>query len=146
VPQIIEAMGRHLDFYWLCAAKINSDSPRIWRKKIFQRFRTLLIFAKPPTKKIEHRWFADLIECGRDDKKHHKWGKATDEVQHLLEIFTQPGQLVVDPFVGGGATSIECEALNRRFAGTEIDAGTAAAARARVAEFRRTRLITESSA
>ena len=136
LSQIIEAMGRHLEFYWLCAAKINSASPRIWPKKIFQRFRPLLIFAKPPVKKVVHRWFAELIECGRDDKKHHVWGKSTDEVRHLLEIFTQPGQLVVDPFVGGGATPIACEALNRRFIATELDPGVAAAARARVAEFR----------
>jgi DNA modification methylase len=137
LPQIIEAMGRHLEFYWLCAAKINSASPRIWPKKIFQRFRPLLIFAKPPVKKVVHRWFADLVECGRDDKTHHVWGKSTDEVRHLLEIFTQPGQLVVDPFVGGGATPVACEALNRRFIGTEIDPGVAAAARARVVEFRK---------
>ncbi len=137
VPQIIEAMGRHLDFYWLCAAKLNGEQPRIWPKKIFQRFRPLLIFAKPPVKKVVHRWFADLVECGRDDKNHHKWGKSVDEVRHLLEVFTQPGQLVVDGFVGGGATPIACEALKRRFIGTELDSGVAAAARARVAEFRK---------
>jgi hypothetical protein len=97
----------------------------------------MLIFAKPPVKKV-HRWFADLIECGRDDKQHDIWGKSTDdEVQHFLESFTQPGQLIVDPFVGGVATPIACEALKRRFIGTELDPGVAAAARARVAEFRK---------
>jgi site-specific DNA-methyltransferase (adenine-specific) len=35
--------------------------------------------------------------------------------------FTEPGELVLDPFMGSGTTGIACERLGRRFIGIEKD-------------------------
>ena len=137
VSEIISRMTERLEFYWLCGIKLNGAHTRIWPKKLFQGFRPILLFAKPPILKVKHNWFCDLIVGTSQDKKHHKWGKATDEIQHLIERITEPGDLVVDPFVGGASVAVACKALKRRFVGTEIDPGVAAAARARVAGFRK---------
>src|SRR5436190_9626807 len=37
-----------------------------------------------------------------------------------IEIFTKPGQLVLDPHVGGGTTLVEARALGREAIGVDI--------------------------
>ena len=42
-------------------------------------------------------------------------------VRATIEAFTEPGELVLDPFVGGGTTLIEAQALGRRSAGVDVN-------------------------
>jgi len=37
-----------------------------------------------------------------------------------IEAFTQPGDLVLDPYVGGGTTLVEARAMGRHSLGTDI--------------------------
>lgn len=39
----------------------------------------------------------------------------------LIKNSTNEGDLVLDPFVGVGATALACQNLNRNFIGCEID-------------------------
>jgi len=39
----------------------------------------------------------------------------------LIERITKPGQLICDPFVGGGTTAIASMITNRKFIGCDID-------------------------
>jgi hypothetical protein len=138
IPQVLSMMTEHLEYYWLCAIKLNGAHARVWTKNIAQGFRPVLMFAKPPVaKKPTHEWFIDLIDGAGGDKEHHKWGQATNELEYLIERLTEPGQLCVDPFCGGGTVPEACIMTGRRYIATEIDPGVAAAARARVAEFRK---------
>lgn len=41
-------------------------------------------------------------------------------VSAAVEAFTRPGDLVLDPFVGGGTTAVECMARGRDVVGTDI--------------------------
>ncbi len=50
-----------------------------------------------------------------------------------LEAFTDPGDLVLDPFCGSGTTGVACIRLGRRFIGIEKDAKYAQVARDRLA-------------
>jgi DNA modification methylase len=40
----------------------------------------------------------------------------------LIELFTDPGDVVLDPFAGSGTTGVACLRLGRRFIGFEKDA------------------------
>ena len=42
----------------------------------------------------------------------------------IVRDYSRPGDLVCDPFAGGGTTAISCTSLNRRFLGAEIDSET----------------------
>ena len=46
---------------------------------------------------------------------------APEFVRAAIESFSKPGDLVVDPFVGGGTSAVEALALGRRFAGFDIN-------------------------
>jgi DNA methylase len=39
----------------------------------------------------------------------------------VIEVFTKPGQVVYDPFMGGGTTVVEATVLGRRAVGTDIN-------------------------
>ena len=41
-------------------------------------------------------------------------------VRAAIEIFSKPGDLVLDPFMGGGTTVVEALALGRKAIGTDI--------------------------
>lgn len=42
-------------------------------------------------------------------------------VREAVKAFTRPGDLVLDPFCGGGTTVVEAIALGRRAAGMEVN-------------------------
>ncbi len=48
------------------------------------------------------------------DEKIHPTQKPLDLVRRFVELGTQPGGLVVDPFCGGGTTALACRELKRR--------------------------------
>jgi site-specific DNA-methyltransferase (adenine-specific) len=52
-------------------------------------------------------------------------------LEELIGTFTHPGDVVLDPVIGGGATAVAAGNLGRRFIGIEQDPQNAAAARLR---------------
>jgi site-specific DNA-methyltransferase (adenine-specific) len=63
---------------------------------------------------------------------HHETQKPLPLLLELVELFTDPGDLVLDPFCGSGTTGVACLRLGRRFVGIEKDAKYAAVARERL--------------
>lgn len=49
----------------------------------------------------------------------HPTQKPLDLMMRLVEQFTEPGDIVLDPFAGGGTTGVACLRLGRRFIGIE---------------------------
>lgn len=41
-------------------------------------------------------------------------------MEHLVRVFTKPGDVVLDPFNGSGSTGIGCELSGRRYVGIEL--------------------------
>lgn len=69
---------------------------------------------------------------GDDGKKLHPTQKPEALLHRVLVSCTQPGEVVLDPFLGTGTTAAVAKRLGRRFIGIERDEGYAAAARARI--------------
>jgi len=53
----------------------------------------------------------------------HPTEKPVPLMLELVELFTDPGVTVLDPFMGSGTTGVACVKLGRRFIGVEIDPG-----------------------
>lgn len=68
------------------------------------------------------------------DIKKHGWVKVPDHVAYWMTGFTNPGDLVFDPFHGWGTTGMVCKVMQRNFLAFELDPERAAFARQRIAE------------
>jgi DNA modification methylase len=64
---------------------------------------------------------SSVWEVGRDHDADHPTQKPTELVVRALRNSTQRGDLVLDQFLGSGATLIGAELAGRRCAGTELD-------------------------
>ena len=63
------------------------------------------------------------IAAGTSDDQGgiHPSRKPIRLINELLELFTNPGDIVVDPFLGSGTTLIAADKLGRRCIGAELD-------------------------
>jgi len=61
------------------------------------------------------------IKTGDGDKTKHKGRKPSALMEKLVETFTEPGEFVIDPFLGSGSTLFACDKLGRACVGGEID-------------------------
>lgn len=80
-----------------------------------------------------NKWMALQQADYLTGKRGHKWGKAELMILYRLVKFTEVGDIVLDPFVGGGTTPAVCKMLNRRWLAFEIEPDVADQARQRVA-------------
>jgi len=55
------------------------------------------------------------------DSEEHPTAKPVELIRGFLALHTKPGDLVVDPFMGGGSTAIAAISMGRRFLGVELD-------------------------
>jgi adenine-specific DNA-methyltransferase len=65
--------------------------------------------------------------------RHHPTQKAVAVIDPLIRTFCEPGDLVLDPFLGSGTTALAARACGRRYLGIEKDEGFCAIARRRLA-------------
>jgi hypothetical protein len=133
LPEIMAAMEKHLTYWWMIALQFGGQHCAVHPRRIQNTWKPILAYAKPPVGKAPN-WLSDHLDGGGRDKQHHHWGQDESEVQYLIQRLTEPGQLVVDPFAGGGTIPAACKLLGRRWLATEIDRATALVARKRLAE------------
>ena len=70
--------------------------------------------------KMIFNWFP-WEKDGKDIPKIHPAQKPVAVLKHLIEIFTDEGDVVIDPCFGSGSTARACIETNRSFYGFEIN-------------------------
>lgn len=75
---------------------------------------------------------ADIIDMPYSGNKLHPTQKPVAALKPLVEVFTQEGDLVLDPFCGSGSALLTAKILKRRYLGIELDAHYHAAATRRL--------------
>ena len=71
---------------------------------------------------------------GRRGTKHPT-EKPLEFIKRLVQVSSNPGALVVDPFMGSGTTAVACQELDRHFIGFEINKSYIKIAKARLRIF-----------
>ena len=67
-----------------------------------------------------------------NNTRSHPTQKPLDLMLELVGLFTDPGDLILDPYCGSGTTGVACLRLGRRFIGCEMNAEWAQLARDRM--------------
>jgi hypothetical protein len=133
LPEVLQRMGQHLEYCWIIAVVQSGAHLQVWPRRVNNAWKPILVFGKPPPRN-ERPMITDVLTGTGCDKRYHRWGQDAGEAVYLLEKVTQPGDFVVDPFVGGGSIPAACKGMGRRWLGTEINPETAELARQRLRE------------
>lgn len=76
---------------------------------------------------LDGRFPGNLMPCAKPDAIEkgpgcdHLTVKPQRLLGHLIKLFTQEGQIVLDPFLGSGSTALAAIQTSRRYIGMEID-------------------------
>lgn len=74
----------------------------------------------------------DVIDFAYTGNHLHPTQKPVETLTPLIEAFSNPGDLVLDPFCGSGSTLVAAHQLGRRFLGIELDPAHCETARTRL--------------
>ncbi len=63
--------------------------------------------------------FYPSVQGNSHEKTKHPTQKPVPLISQLLKTYTNPGDTVIDPFIGSGTTAVACQQLQRNFIGFE---------------------------
>ena len=130
LPELLGRMSKHLRYWWTIAAVRQGVHNAVHARSVQSTWRPIVIFAKG---KPQLDYFTDCMRCTDLEKDLHDWQQPQSEAEYLISKFSEPGELVVDPYCGSGTTLAAAKKLGRGFIGCEINASTARGARKRLA-------------
>ena len=144
LPEVFRRMEAEpgLQYWWTLTYDMSRGSLPgnwMWARRLNQYFKQILWYWKPGEAKPEALHKTDWVPCPgghRDkDQRFHKWGQMESGVLELCRKFAQPGELIVDPFVGGGTMAVAALALGCSFIGADIDIEAVETTRRRMLEY-----------
>jgi DNA methylase len=120
LPQVITSLGKHLRYNTTIAYLMPGGNAQLFPQRIFQGWKPILWLVKGDYK---GDWVPDVVKAKRDPntKTFHHWGQSEDGFRALMRPFVKPGDLVVDPFLGGGTTGVVALELGATFIGFDTD-------------------------
>jgi len=131
LPDILKLMTPHVRYHWTVAYLTPGAHTQLWDREVMTGWKPVLWFTAGD---YDGEWVYDIAKSEADDKRFHDWGQSTSGMTDLVTRFSREGDLVVDPFLGGGTTGLVAVTLGRRFLGCDVDADAVAVARQRLAE------------
>jgi 16S rRNA G966 N2-methylase RsmD len=126
LSQVLEILSTYLEYYWQVillntgSSGMNFKSQTLHGRKVDTAYKSILVFQKPPLKKVKS-YFRDVLQGGGMEKDLHPWQQAEDELIPLLDTFSTLGNTVLDLFMGSGTTGVVCLKSQRRFIGFDTD-------------------------
>ena len=122
LPRVMDCCGKQLDYYW-AACLPNTSCPLMHGFKVKVNWKPALIYrkcnAQPRT--VWRDKFGTRFVDNKYAKSAHIWGQAYGFMAEPLVAFSSPGQIVLDPFLGGGTTLVVAKDHGRKAIGIDIE-------------------------
>lgn len=134
LPEIMAILAERMTYNWTLAYLTpGGQAPQIWQRKVNTFWKPVLWFTKGT---YAGKWLGDVCksDVNDNDKRFHYWGQSVSGMVDLVERCTNAGDLILDPFCGGGATGVAALLSNRMFTGSDIDADMLETTKARLIE------------
>lgn len=120
LPTIINTMEANgLEYIWTDAVFQPFSKSRINKHNIFENWRPIVVFKKAGDSKVRE-WVQDVVR-GTREKDFHDWQQDEDAPRQYIPAYTLEGDIVLDPFVGGGTTVAVCKELKRHYLAFDQD-------------------------
>lgn len=138
IAEVCQLVGRHLRLWWTLACVHTGQSARMTEYGVVVKWKPLLWFVKD-TRGDKHTFIDDLVQSERQ-KDSHAWQQGLPEAEYYISKLTLPGELVFDPFCGGGTTAVAAKRMGRRWLTCDIHEEHALIARGRIADTEEVRI------
>jgi site-specific DNA-methyltransferase (adenine-specific) len=76
---------------------------------------------------------SDVLPWHYSGNRWHPTEKSVETLKPIVEVFTKPGDVVLDPFAGSGSSLVTAALLDRQYIGIELEAKYCAHAQRRLA-------------
>jgi DNA methylase len=119
LPEVIRRLSEHLTYVWTFCLYHVGKKQLVNGVNIMCGWKPILIFSKG-RKKMRFSAY-DVVESVQMEKHSHEWQQSESGAAKLIEIFSAPGELIVDPFAGSGTFLKVAHDLGREAIGAEID-------------------------
>jgi len=119
LPEVMKYLGGQLDYFWLAGLNHLGKKQIVFQKNVSCRMKPILIYQKPPMKKPHQ--FCDLIDSPAPNKELDKWQQSVEPFITLLDRFSEPNDLILDPFCGTGTIPWACKLKKRKCIAYEIE-------------------------
>jgi len=129
LPQIYNDMSNHMDYLWTCAYMTPGQSLQVFTRKVNVFWKPLLLFSNG---EYTGEWYGDVCKSEANDKNHHHWGQSESGMRDIIERFSLPMEVILDPFCGGGTTGVVALDLGRKFIGIDCDIDSINTTKARI--------------
>lgn len=117
---IMAMMGKYLKFHWKFEIYLNVSATPIWPRQVIARSKPILCYSKGNAKFKQGNVLGAIVGGGQDKRFHH-WGQDVESARYYIDVSTDRGDIVCDPFMGGGTTAVACELIERRWVGFDVD-------------------------
>ena len=113
------AMDVGLDYYWTINIEFTKK-PLVHGRKVLNEWKPILLFQNGI--KQHDRVFSDKISMKYTERELHdlNWGQTVEPFEFLIDRFSNPQDLIYEPFAGTGTTLLACKNTNRRCIATEL--------------------------
>lgn len=119
LPDVMARLGEHLPYRWAMAYLTPGPAADLHVIRVTTHWKPVLVYGS------RARWLhGDVARSDGRDKEHHAWGQSVSGMEDLLRRLADPGQVICDPFAGGGTTAVVALAYGCSFVGSELDEST----------------------
>lgn len=120
LPTVIDAFDGKLRYNWLCIQR-NTTWPRMFGARAIAHFKPLLWYTQGPIEQGApvNDEVTYVTKGIRTVKAMHQWGQPP-LYQPIMRL-TEPGDLILDPFMGSGTNLYVAKDLGRKAIGIEIE-------------------------
>lgn len=120
LPEIIDQMRPHLEWVMVLNQYMPDSNLKMQKTHVYTVTRNMVVFKKPGTTN-KMFWVPNTVQNMKRSKEYHEWGQGSSAAERYIEAYTEVGETVLDPFVGGGTFVSVAKHLGRKYIGYDID-------------------------
>lgn len=125
MPEYYAAFSAHLAYRWTMAYVLPQGlAPRVWPRKACPMWKPVLVFQRRDCPAARQWIRRDTLDAGILEAKVHAHQQDVPGMRALIELFSEPGEVVVDPCMGSGTTGVAALLASRHFVGGDLNVDT----------------------